>query len=299
MDLQGIYPPLPTFFRADEELDLDTLRRHIQRLRDTGVAGYVLMGSNGEAVHLSDDERARVIEAARAAAGPEAQILVGVGTFATRATIARCHLAARAGGDVALVLPPHYYRGQMSNAALVAHYRAVADASPIPTVVYNMPANTGGLDLDAVTVLEIAEHPNVIGIKDSAGNIAKLAQIVAGARPNFATLAGSAGFLLPALAVGATGAVAALANIAPEWCCVLQRLFVEGQLAQARALQARLVPVNTAITSGYGVPGLKAALELTAGYGGIPRRPLLPLGAVERERLAGILAAAELLPARP
>jgi 4-hydroxy-2-oxoglutarate aldolase len=295
MFLQGIYPPLPTFFDSREDLDLETLRRHISRLQGTGIAGYVLLGSNGEAVHLTDGERARVVETARAAAGP-AQLLVGTGAFSTRATIALCRLAAEAGGDVALVLPPHYYRGQMSQDALLTHYRAVAATSPIPVVIYNMPANAGGLDLDAPTVLAIAEHPNIIGIKDSSGNTVKLAQIVANTRPSFATLAGSAGFLLPALAAGAVGAVAALANIAPELCCAVQQFFAEGQLASARELQARLIPINTAITAGYGVPALKAALELTAGYGGIPRRPLLPLAAEEREHLARLLAAAGLAP---
>jgi len=295
MHLQGIYPPLPTFFSPTEELDLETLQRHVMRLKSTGIAGYVLLGSNGEAVHLTDSERAQVVAAARAAAGPEAQLLVGTGTFSTQATIALCHLAAAAGGDAIVVLPPHYYREQMTIDVLVSHYHVVADASPIPVIIYNMPANTGGLDLDAATVLAIARHPNIIGVKDSSGNVMKLAQIAASARPDFAILAGSAGFLLPALAVGAVGAVAALANIAPEHCCAVQQLFREGQLAPARELQARLIPVNTAITAQYGVPGLKAALELIAGYGGIPRRPLLPLDTARRIQLQEVLVAAGLL----
>ncbi|HVB25992.1 MAG TPA: dihydrodipicolinate synthase family protein [Ktedonobacteraceae bacterium] len=287
--LGGIYPPLPTFFDGQEELDLATLQRHIQRIEDSGIAGYVLMGSNGEAVHLSSDERQRVIETARQTAGESAQILAGCGEQSTLATIANCQQAAQSGADFALVLPPFYYRGRMNSAALLAHYRKVADQSPIPVVIYNMPANTAGLDIDANTIIALAEHPNIIGVKDSAGDMAKLAQIVSNVSTHFRVFAGSAGYLLPALSVGAVGAVAALANIFPQEVCRLLELFHAGQTAEARILQARIAPANTAVTTTYSVPGLKAALELTHGYGGRPRSPLLPLTEQERATLVQIL----------
>ncbi len=285
----GIYPPLPTFFDEQDELDLMTLRLHIQRLAGTGLAGYVVMGTNGEAVHLATEERSQVIEAARDAAGEEVPILAGCGEQSTRATIANCLQAARSGANAALVLPPFYYKGRMDSHALKAHYRAVADDSPLPVVIYNMPASTGGLDLDAPTICTLAEHPNIIGVKDSAGNMVKLSQIYSETPSRFRVFAGSAGYLLPALAVGAVGAVAALANVFPREVCRLQELFNAGKIEEARLLQARLAPANTAVTATYSVPGLKAALELTAGYGGRPRPPLLPLTAPERERLAEIL----------
>lgn len=285
----GIYPPLPTFFDEQDELDLMTLRLHIQRLAGTGLAGYVIMGTNGEAVHLATEERSQVIEAARDAAGEEVPILAGCGEQSTRATIANCLQAARSGANAALVLPPFYYKGRMDSHALIAHYRAVADASPLPVVIYNMPASTGGLDLDAPTICTLAEHPNIIGVKDSAGNMVKLSQIYSETPSRFRVFAGSAGYLLPALAVGAVGAVAALANVFPREVCRLQELFNAGKIEEARLLQARLATANTAVTATYSVPGLKAALELTAGYGGRPRPPLLPLTAPERERLAEIL----------
>ena len=290
---RGIYPPLPTFFDQHEELDLATYQRHIRALAPTGIAGYVLMGSNGEAVHLSSDERTRLIEAAREAAGDGALLLVGCGEQSTRATVELCQRAARAGGNYALVLPPFYFKGRMDQRALLAHFHTVAEASPLPVLVYNMPANTGGLDLDAGLLCELAAHPNIVGVKDSAGNIAKLAQIVAQAPADFAVFAGSAGYLLPALSVGAQGAVAALANIFPREVCQVQALFEEGCLQEARQLQGRLVPANTAVTAIYNVPGLKAALEITAGYGGPPRSPLLPLTEAERQRLKEILAACQ------
>ncbi|HEY7982825.1 MAG TPA: dihydrodipicolinate synthase family protein [Ktedonobacterales bacterium] len=293
--LAGIYPPVPTFFGDDEALDLATLRRHVARLAAAGITGFVALGSNGEAVHLDDAERAPVIEAVRAAAGAGAQVLAGVGALATRATIANCHQAAAAGADVALVLPPSHYRSAMTAAALKGHYLAVADASPLPIAIYNMPANTAGIDLDAETIVALSIHPNIIAVKDSGGNVAKLAQVAAEAHAGFRVLAGSASFLLPTLLVGGTGAVAALANIAPRACLRLVALWEARALDDARALQARLVPPNAAVTSGYGVPGLKAALQLVAGYGGAPRRPLVPLGDADRGRLRAIFAEADLL----
>jgi 4-hydroxy-2-oxoglutarate aldolase len=285
----GIYPPLPTFFDQQDELDLVTLRRHMQRLAETGIAGYVIMGTNGEAVHLTKEERTQVVETARAAAGEHALILAGCGEQSTRATIANCQQAAHAGANVALVLPPFYFKGRMDSRALITHYRIVADSSPLPVVIYNMPASTGGLDLDAATICTLAEHPNIIGVKDSAGNMVKLAQIYSATPSRFRVFAGSAGYLLPALTVGAVGAVAALANVFPHEVCRVQELFNAGQLQEARLLQARLAPANTAVTVTYSVPGLKAALELTVGYGGRPRPPLLPLTGEERNHLAEIL----------
>ncbi|MGZ3626632.1 MAG: dihydrodipicolinate synthase family protein [Ktedonobacteraceae bacterium] len=285
----GIYPPLPTFFDEQDELDLVTLRRHIQRLIDTGITGYVAMGTNGEAVHLTSEERAKIIETTRDVIGGNRPLLAGCGEQSTRATIANCKQAAKSGADMALVLPPFYFKGRMDSHSLIAHYRAVADDSPLPVVIYNMPASTGGLDLDAVTICALAEHHNIIGVKDSAGNMVKLAQIASETPSRFRVFAGSAGYLLPALAVGAVGAVAALANILPREVCRLHELFVDGKLEEARLLQARLIAANTAVTVTYSVPGLKAALELTAGYGGRPRSPLLPLAEQERKQLAEIL----------
>ncbi|HZC06242.1 MAG TPA: dihydrodipicolinate synthase family protein [Ktedonobacterales bacterium] len=293
--IAGIYPPVPTFFHQDESLDLDTQRMHIERLRERGIVNIVALGSNGEAVHLDRDERRAVIGAIREAAGAEAQILAGVGAQSTRETIALCQLAADAGADVALALPPSHYGGKMGMAVQRAHFLAVADASPLPVMVYNMPANAAGIDLDAETVISLSTHPNIIGMKDSSGNVTKMAEVAAGAREGFTVLAGSAGFLLPAMVIGAQGAIAALANIAPRECLRLLDLYHQGKLTDARALQARLIPVNTAVTSGYGVAGLKAALQFVAHYGGEPRRPLAPLGEGDRVRLRSLLAQADLL----
>jgi 4-hydroxy-2-oxoglutarate aldolase len=296
--MRGIYPPLPTFFDADENLDLATFQRHIAWLLEEGISGFVVMGSNGEAVHLSSEERAQVIEAARQSAGSTSLVIAGCGEQSTRATLRNCEQAARSGADIALVIPPFYYKSRMDSRALIAHYRTIADHSPLPVVIYNMPASTAGLDLDAALICSLAAHPNIIGVKDSAGNMAKLAQIadVTSTEPfrrqsgSFSVFAGSAGYLLPALSVGAVGAVAALANIFPREVCRVQALFEARQLVEARSWQARITPANTAVTATYNVAGLKAALELTVGYGGSPRSPLLPLTEAERENLAEILS---------
>lgn len=291
----GIYPPLPTFFDTNEELDLVTLHHHVQKLQGTGIAGYVLMGSNGEAVHLTSDERATLIATVRQIIGDDnsTPLIAGCGDSSTRATIAHCRAAAQHGADFALVLPPFYYKGSMDTRALIAHYQRVADQSPLPILIYNMPGNTAGTDLDAATICSLAEHPNIVGVKDSAGNVAKLAQIVASVPSTFHVFAGSAGYVLPALVVGAIGAVAALANVFPDEVCDIQALFEAEQLEEARILQARLIPANAGVTSLYGIPGLKAALELTAGYGGKPRMPLQPLNVQERNKLASMLEAVQ------
>ncbi|HTK10197.1 MAG TPA: dihydrodipicolinate synthase family protein [Ktedonobacteraceae bacterium] len=288
----GIYPPLPTFFTAQEELDLSTLRRHMEHLVDSGIAGYVLLGSNGEAVHLSEDEREQVVVTAREVASQgedQLPLIVGCGAQSTRMTLAYCRQAARAGADMVLILPPSYYKSRMSNAALLAHYRAIADQSPLPVLIYNMPGSSAGLDLDANTVCALAEHPNIVGVKDSSGNVVKLAEIVANVSPDFRVLAGSADFFLPALAIGATGTISALANIFPHEVCLLQALFEAGELEEARILQAQLIPANAAVTSRFGVAGLKAALQFVCGYGGVPRLPLLPLSDADRTQLIEIL----------
>lgn len=294
--LSGILPPVPTPFAADGSLALRELTRNFEHWNRHALAGYVVLGSNGEGVHLNETETDAVLEATRAAIPRDRWMIVGTGRHATRETIAWTRRAAAIGADAVLVLPPSYYRNQMTRAVLVDHFVAVADAATIPVVVYNMPACTG-LDLDAETVLEIAGHENICGIKDSGGDVAKLAEIVQGADVSFAVLAGSAGFLLPALAVGATGGVLGLANIAPEACLALATAHAVGESDRATAIQQRLACPNRAVTKQWGVPALKAALDMLGLYGGPPRRPLPPLSAELTRSLRAILVAADILPA--
>jgi 4-hydroxy-2-oxoglutarate aldolase len=229
-----------------------------------------------------------VFEAARAAISSNKLMLAGTGEQSTRATIAQTKSAADAGADAALVLNPSYYRGLMTRPALVSHYHAVADTSPIPVIIYNMPA-CSGLDLAAEVIVELSSHPNIIGIKDSGGDITKMGEIVRAAEPDFQVLAGSAGFMLPALSVGAVGAIVALANIAPEPCLALYRAFLDGDPDRAREIQFRIIPLNRAVTSGGGVPALKTAMDSLGLYGGPARQPIQPLGPSEKALLVALL----------
>ncbi len=310
----GIYPPIPTFFDDAGALDLATLAAHITWLLGHPLPGLLALGSNGEAMHLDDAERVAVIRAARAAIDAAAVtpfvLLAGTADLSTRGTIARCRAAAEAGADVAVVLPPFAFPTQMTPAALRAHFAAVAEASPIPILLYNMPANTAGLDLSADLIIALAAHPNIVGVKDSSGQVAKLARVVAETPPGFAVLAGSGSFLIPTLSVGGTGAIAAVANVLPA---ATARVYADWQgrattdsLAaalllerQAQAGQARIIAINQFVTATYGVAGLKAALDQTRGYGGAPRPPLLPLGAAERHAFGTLYAAFQTPPEVP
>jgi 4-hydroxy-2-oxoglutarate aldolase len=253
-----------------------------------GLSGILLLGSNGELVMLSESEKERVYAAARDAIPTEKLMIAGTGGQSTRETIRLTKIAARQEADAALVLNPFYYKGQMTPDVLINHYHDVAEASPIPILIYNMPANSG-LDMSAKTVLRIAEHPNIIGIKDSDGNIVKMGEIIRNAKEDFYMLAGSAGFLLPAMAIGARGGILALANILPEKCLEIVNTFNEGKLDEAREIQQAVIPLNTAITRKWGIPALKAAMDHLGLYGGPVRKPLNNLSEDRKMELLKLL----------
>ncbi len=290
--LRGVYPPVPTFFDENEDLDLAIFRTHVMWLAEHALAGILVLGSNGEAIHLSNEERITMIRTAREiidaakskGVATDWQLLAGTADFTTRGTIVRCQNAAAAGADVAVVLPPSGFPSQMTANALITHFLAVADASPIPVTMYNMPANTGGIDLSPDVILTVAQHPNVIGVKDSSANVAKIGQLAAAAPENFSVLAGSGHILLPSLSVGGMGAIAAVANVIPDLTVTVMSLWQQHLeqgafelYQQARDVQAAIAPLNQSVTTVFGVAGLKSALQSVRGYGGLPRRPLLPV----------------------
>ena len=288
LKLHGIYPPLPTSFDSSEQLDTGRMKANIRALSRYDLAGFLVLGSNGELVNLTDQERVQVYRDTREAIPSNKRMLAGTGCQSTRQTIALTRQAAEAGADAALVLNPSYYKGLMTPQALRDHYFAVADASPIPVIIYNMPANTG-LDMDADTITAIAAHENIIGLKDSGGNITKMGLIGKQTEPDFQILAGSAGFLLPALTVGAIGGILALANIAPEHCLQIYRSFLQGDMEAARENQINIIELNTAVTRKWGVPALKAAMDQLGLYGGPSRKPLLPADESVKQQLAALL----------
>ncbi len=293
--LAGVFPPIPTPFDRDGSVSLSGLKQNIELLNRYDLSGYVVLGSNGEFVLLRQEEKLKTIEAARESLPPGKLLIAGTGCEATRETIDLTRAAAEAGADAVLVINPHYYKNRLDDASLIQHYAAVADASPIPVIIYNMPGSTG-LDLDAQTVVSLSRHGNIIGMKDSSGNLNKMAEILGEVGPDFQMLAGSAGFLLPALSLGAVGGVVALANVAPGTCIELYRAFQQGEIQRARDVQVRIVGLNNLVTREGGVPALKAALDMVGLVGGMPRPPLLPISADMRKVLHSALSELGLLP---
>ncbi|MBN1580453.1 MAG: dihydrodipicolinate synthase family protein [Anaerolineae bacterium] len=288
LDLSGVFPPIPTPFDRAGEVALDALAENIQRWNEYALSGYVILGSNGEAAYLTEKEKLRVLEAARQVIPSHKLMIAGTGCESLRSSVTFTRQAADIGADVALVITPHFYDGQMTCDSLVQFYAAVADASTIPVVLYNVPKFTH-VDMPATTIAKAASHANIVGIKDSGGNITKLGDTIRLTPPDFQVLAGSASFLFASLALGAAGGVVALANVAPQQAIDIVSYFKARQWDEAADLQRKMIPVNTAITARFGVAGLKAALDMLGYYGGPVRAPLLDLDESERQALKQVL----------
>lgn len=296
LSLSGTYAPIPTPFDDDGAVAHDKLAENITRWSKTSLAGLLVLGSNGEFNYLSDTEKLEVLKTARQAIPKDKLFIAGTACESTRCTLELTEQSAAIGADAAIVLTPSYYTSQMDAKAMRRHYLELAERSPLPIILYNMPACTG-IDLSAETVVELAQHPNIVGIKDSSGNVVKLGDIIRAAPPTFNVLAGSASFLYPALVLGAVGGILALANIAPEQCYRIYRYTQEGHHEEARQLQLKMIPPNMAVTARFGVPGLKLALDWLGYYGGPVRSPLGPLDEAQQVKLRAILVEGEILPA--
>jgi len=271
-EFKGVAPPVVTPFR-NGELALDWLCENLRFYGSTGLSGVVVLGSNGEAVHLDLEEKLRVVEKARESLPDGMWMMVGAGESTTRATRELVKKVASLGADAVLIAPPSYYRESMKPQVLKDHFWAVAEDSPIPVFLYNVPQFTG-LNMEPQLVAEISEHENVKGIKDSSGNIFQLTEIIRLSAQGFKVFVGSALVFLPALAVGACGGILAAANVLPRAFVRLQSLFHQGAMEEARRLQLSLMEISRAVTSGYGIGGLKAAMDMIGYRGGEPRLPL-------------------------
>jgi 4-hydroxy-2-oxoglutarate aldolase len=291
--LEGVYPPVLTPFRSGDVAH-DRLAANLARLNAHPLSGYVVLGSTGEFPLLTEGEKERVIATAREHTPGDRRLVAGTGGESTEACIRLTRRAAHLGADAAIVITPSYFKAAMKPVALIRHYRAVADASTVPIVLYNFPANTG-INLEPDTVARLAEHPNIHGIKDSSGNVPQAAEIIRLTPKDFHVFVGSPIAFLPSLVVGAAGGILAIANIAAAECCEVWRLAQAGQWAEAREIVFRLGPVATGIGGRYGIGGLKAALDLVGGYGGPPRPPLSMPDPDGVEEIREILAAAGLL----
>lgn len=288
-----IGPVVTTFDDATGELAAVPFRANIRAHLDAGLTGIVVAGSTGEAALLEEHERHRLLEWSRAIVPDDRWLIAGIGAESTRLTIRRAKDAAERGADAALVVAPHYYGAQMTPEALAAHFRRVAEESPLPIILYNIPKYTH-FALAPGLVQELASHDNVIGVKDSSGDLAQLGGYLNAQSARFTVLTGSGGTLYAALEMGARGGVLAVGLFAASLSVSLCRSFASGDLAAAGRAQERLTPLARAIVGELGVPGVKAAMDAVGLTGGPVRAPLLPLRAAAMERVAEQLRAAGL-----
>ncbi len=297
MNLSGVYPALTTPFAADGSVSLTDLKYNIERYNSTGLAGYTVLGSTGESVLLSQAEMDGVLATVKETAGQGKRLIAGTGAESTAETIERTKRAAEFGYHLALVKTPHYYKPAYKPDVLIAHYRRVADASPIPVLLYSVPIFTG-ISLEAPEVAVLSEHPNIVGIKESSGHVMRVAEMVAETSSDFQVLTGSAPTLLAGLTVGAKGAILALASGLPEKCVELFELARAGHIEKARTLQTALLKASKVIASEHAIAGVKFVMDQRGYRGGIPRLPLVPLSQAYQQRILESLARLEPVAAR-
>lgn len=285
----GTFTPIATPFTADDQVDERALRGNVAHWMRTPLTGLVVLGSNGEAAQLDEAEADRVVDIVREGVPRDRVLIAGTGRESTRATIAATQRAAAAAVDAVLVRTPSFFKAQMTTDLFVEHYMRVADASPVPVLLYNVTMFTG-VNLLPDAVERLAQHRNIVGLKESGGDIAQIAEYVNRTPDDFTVLAGSATTLVHALLAGCDGAILALAMLVPAECVEMRTLVAEGRLDEARALQRRLIPLAKSVGGSYGVAGLKAALDLLGLQGGRPRPPLLPASSAIVDVIRGQLA---------
>ncbi len=284
MKLQGIFPPVTTPFDHEGNVYKAKVRHNIEKLNLTAVAGYVVCGSTGESVMLSTEEKIELWGVVAEHAAKEKLLIAGTGCESVRETVKLTNCAAGMGYRAAMVRTPHYYKNLLNNAAAqMVFFRAVADQSKIPIMIYNWPQATG-LDIPAEAVIQLSEHPNIIAMKESSGNIEKTMKMVRESKPGFQVLVGSAPTLWPSFMVGACGAVLAFANAAPYATIALYEANRAREYDAVRDWQNRIANAAVLVTTKYGIPGLKHAMDLNGYYGGPPRLPLtVPSPEAKRE----------------
>jgi len=290
-NLSGIFPPLTTPF-TDDELDISKLLRNVRKYERRELAGYVLFGSNGESVFLTREEKLQIISSVREQT--KKILIAGVGSDSIKATISLANDAAEKGADYALVITPSFFKSEMKHHTFLNYYNRVAESIMIPVIIYNVPKFTN-VNIETETVIELSKHPNIAGIKDSTENTARISEIVANVRESFKVIVGTASVLYPGLMAGADGGILALANIAPDECLQIYLHFISNKNKEALELQNRMIPVNKAVTSKFGVAGLKAAMDMLGYDGGNPRMPLEPLNEAQIIELKIILKKALLI----
>jgi 4-hydroxy-2-oxoglutarate aldolase len=284
---KGVFAALTTPFDGDA-LSTEKFGENIEKYNSFKLTGYVIAGSSGEASYLTDNESENLVQTAKAAASPDKKIFVGTARESTAATVAFTKRMAALGADAALIRTPFYFKSQMTHQSLKRHYMTIADKVKIPVIPYHIPQITG-ISISPQLVIELAAHPNILGIKDSSGNLAFLGEVIQGLPPDFYYLLGAGSVFFQGLLMGASGGILRLADIVPAQCAEIYTLFMEKKWEEALKLQAALIPLNNAIIQKYGIPGAKYALDLLGYHGGLPRPPLLPLEENEKRDIEKIL----------
>ena len=285
MKLHGIFPPLATPFNADGDIYAAKVEHNVTKWNKTALAGYVVCGSTGESVHLTTGEKLLLFELVAKYAGAGKLLLAGTGVESVRETVALTNRAAELGYKAAMVRTPHYYKSLVNNAeAQMLYFRSVADQTRIPLMIYNWPQATG-VDIPPQAVAELSHHPNIIAIKESSGNIEKVMQMIRETKPGFQVLVGSAPTLAPSFAVGAVGAVLAYANAAPYSTIAIWEAHRQREFDAAMDWQGRIARASVLVTTRYGIPGLKYAMDLNGYYGGPVRLPLTSIGPAARKEI--------------
>ena len=296
IDLKGTFLPVTTpFDPVTGDVDVVAFRSNLRAWFEHPLSGILIAGSTGESVLLDDDEIDELLEAARDTVPEDRVLIVGTGTESTRHTIRKTQRAADAGADAALVMPPAYFKGAMSPEVLARHYRAVADASPIPVIVYQVPLRLSTLEFPTPLVAELSRHANIVGIKDSRGKLYLVGELVEQCADDFQVLVGAGTLLYGGLEIGAVGGIVAVGLMAPAEAAGVSVAFFADRKAEAGRLQERIAPVHSQIVGGMGVPGVKAALDILGLRGGEPRPPLAPVGDARRDEIRKILDDAGLL----
>lgn len=294
MKFSGPIPPMVTPFDAQGALDMDAHVSNLAYWTNAGIKGFLVMGSNSEAAYLEEEEKLELIRQTVQHTPDDSAVLVGTGMESTRGTIALTNKAAALGADAALLLTPFYYREAMSEDVLIRHFLEIADHTDVPILLYNVPKYTG-INVSAALVREISQHPNIIGMKDSSGNIGQLVQFQSAIDADFQILVGTAAVWYPALDLDVRAGIMALANLAPAECLKVQQLFESGDRDGAKDLYRKLVPVNALVTGKLGVAALKYACELRGIKGGLVRRPLSDLTDTQKNLVENTLRKAALI----
>jgi 4-hydroxy-2-oxoglutarate aldolase len=273
--VEGVFAPIATPFGADGAIDFGRYAENLAKFDKTGLSGIVALGSNGEFAMLSHQEKLDLVAAVRKGLGPDKAVIAGTGCESLRETIELTKSAADRGADAALVINPCYYKRDLTESTIEKFFAAVADASPIPVMIYNMPGNSG-INLSSALVTKLSAHKNIVGVKDSGGNIVQISEIIAGVPSDFSVFAGSGSYLFATAALGGRGGTLAVANVAPDICAEIYSLCLKKEYDEARKLQLDILQLNACVTSRHGIAGMKAAMDLAGFFGGAPRLPLQP-----------------------